>query len=147
MTLLSSVEPLSWFTLPKLLKSARSHGYSQSLPVATLHPCYCSSVHVRLKLSQLIQGNPTNVVLCQGFQISYLAFSAYTVFPFLACSVTGLVGLYLQFSKSHLPTRVTVPQTDPKSVLLDPVSAVVGSIALLATLALVIGTGFKGSIL
>jgi len=93
----------------------------------------------------LTEGNPTNVVLCEGFQVSYLAFTAYTVFPFLACSVTGLIALYIQFWKGHIPTRVVAPQLDPKSVLLDPIGAIVGGIALLITLILITGTGFAGT--
>jgi Na+/H+ antiporter NhaD/arsenite permease-like protein len=92
----------------------------------------------------LTEGNPTNVVLCEGFGINYLAFTAYTVFPFLACSVAGLVALYIQFWKGHIPTRVTAPQMDPKAVLLDPIGAIVGSVALLVTLILITGTGFAG---
>lgn len=92
----------------------------------------------------LILGNPTNVVLCEGFKVNYLAFSAYTVFPFLACSLAGLIALYLQFTKNHIPKKVTAPQVDPKSVLLDPVGAIAGGIALLTTLVLITGTGFVG---
>jgi hypothetical protein len=84
-------------------------------------------------------------VLCEGFGVNYLAFSAYTVFPFLACSISGLVALYIQFWKGHIPTRVTAPQMDPKAVLLDPVGAIVGTIALLVTLILITGTGFAGT--
>jgi len=76
--------------------------------------------------------------------VNYLAFTAYTVFPFIACSITGLIALYLQFWKGHIPTRVIAPQMDPKSVLLDPVGAIFGSIALLFTLILITGIGFAG---
>jgi len=93
----------------------------------------------------LIQGNPTNVVLCEGFQVNYLAFTAYTVLPFLACSITGLMALYIQFSKNHIPRRVTAPQSDPRTVLLDPIGAIVGGVALLVTLVLITGTGFAGT--
>lgn len=92
-----------------------------------------------------MEGNPTNVVLCEGFQVNYLAFTAYTVFPFLACSVTGLISLYIQFWKGHIPRRVVAPQLDPKSVLLDPIGAIVGGIALLITLILITGMGFAGT--
>jgi Na+/H+ antiporter NhaD/arsenite permease-like protein len=95
----------------------------------------------------LIKGNPTNVVLCEGFGVNYLAFTAYTVLPFLACSVTGLVALYIQFWRNHIPKRVVAPQMDPKSVLLDPVGAIVGASALLLALALVTGLVFLGNLL
>ena len=89
-----------------------------------------------------MRGNPTNVVLCEGFGVNYLAFSAYTALPFLACSVTGLIALYIQFWKNHIPKRVVAPHMDPRSVLLDPVGAIVGACALLLTVALVTGLGF-----
>lgn len=66
------------------------------------------------------------------------------MFPFLACSVTGLIALYIQFWKGHIPKRVSAPQMDPKSVLLDPIGAVVGSTALLVALVTITGTGFTG---
>ena len=91
----------------------------------------------------MTEGNPTNVVLCEGFKVNYLAFTAYTVFPFLACSVTGLIALYIQFWKGHIPTRVVAPQLDPKSVLLDPIGAIVGGVALYIDL-IITGTGFVG---
>jgi Na+/H+ antiporter NhaD/arsenite permease-like protein len=95
---------------------------------------------------KLTQGNPTNVVLCEGFNVNYLAFSAYTIFPFMTCSLIGLFALYVQFWKGHIPTRVTAPQMDPMSVLLDPIGAIVGSVALLLTLIIITGTGFAGNI-
>ena len=54
------------------------------------------------------------------------------------------MALYIQFSRNHIPKKVTAPQVDPKSVLLDPIGAIVGSIALLVTLVLITGTGFAG---
>ena len=62
---------------------------------------------------------------------NYLPFTAYGVFPFLACSAAGLIALYIQFWKGHIPTRVTPPRMDTKTVLLDPIGAIVGSTALL----------------
>ena len=91
-------------------------------------------------------GNPTNVVLCEAFSIKYIVFSAYTIFPFLGCFVTGFIALYLQFYKGHIPKTVAATQLDPRSALRDPVGALVGSIWLLATLILLTGTGFAGII-
>ena len=76
--------------------------------------------------------------------MNYLAFTAYTIFPFLACSITGLIVLYIQFWKGQIPKRVSAPQMDPKSVLIDPIGAIVGGIALLVTLVIITGTGFAG---
>ena len=84
------------------------------------------------------------MVVCQGFSIKPLVFTAYTIFPFLGCSVAGLIALYIQFWKRHIPRTVKATQMDPRSVLLDPVGAAVGSIALLVTVMLITGTGFAG---
>jgi hypothetical protein len=54
------------------------------------------------------------------------------------------MALYIQFWKGHIPKRVSAPQMDPKSVLIDPVGAIVGGIALLVTLVIITGTGFAG---
>ena len=45
----------------------------------------------------LFVGNPTNVVICEGFGIENAAYTAWTFFPFAACSVTCLVALYAQY--------------------------------------------------
>jgi hypothetical protein len=76
--------------------------------------------------------------------MNYLVFSAYTVFPFIACSVAGFIGLWIQFRKNHIPLTVTATTVDPRSALLDPIGAILGSIWLLLTLVLITGTGFAG---
>lgn len=98
-----------------------------------------------IRATLIVTGNPTNVVLCEGFNVNYLAFTAYTVFPFLACSVAGFIGLWLQFWRGYIPKTVSSRYMDPKSVLLDPIGALVGSIALLTTLVLITGTGYAGT--
>ena len=76
--------------------------------------------------------------------MNYLVFSAYTVFPFIACSVAGFIGLWIQFRKNHIPRTVTATTVNPRSALLDPIGAILGSIWLLLTLVLITGTGFAG---
>lgn len=94
----------------------------------------------------LFVGNPTNVVICEGFRINNVAFSAYTVFPFMACSVLCFVVLAFQFrSAKYIPKRLDVSgQLDPKSVLHDPVSAWVGGILLGSCLAVILVVSFFG---
>jgi hypothetical protein len=55
-----------------------------------------------------------------------------------------LIALYIQFWKHYIPVQVRSPQLDPRSVLLDPIGAIVGSVSLLITLVLITGTGFAG---
>ncbi|KAF9530564.1 hypothetical protein CPB83DRAFT_788128 [Crepidotus variabilis] len=92
----------------------------------------------------LFVGNPTNVVICEGFGINNAAFTAYTILPFLACSVTCYLGLAFQFRKpKHVPHKLPVSgDLDPRSVLRDPISAWVGSLLLLTCLVVVIVVSF-----
>ncbi|XP_055327254.1 uncharacterized protein LOC129580656 [Paramacrobiotus metropolitanus] len=91
----------------------------------------------------LFLGNITNLVLCEGFQMEYLMYTAYTTLPFLGCAVAAYTALLVQFRK-QIPQQVTAPQLDARSVLLDPVSALVGSGLLLSCLIVIIGASFGG---
>ena len=58
----------------------------------------------------LFVGNPTNVVICEGFGIENAAYTAWTFFPFAACSVTCLVALYAQYRATG-KLQHTLPDT------------------------------------
>lgn len=92
----------------------------------------------------LFVGNPTNVVICEGFRVNNAAFTAYTILPFLACSLTCLIALGIQFRKSkYLPRRLNVSgDLDVRSVLLDPTGAWVGSLILGTCLVVIISVSF-----
>ncbi|KAF8908208.1 hypothetical protein CPB84DRAFT_1674314 [Gymnopilus junonius] len=92
----------------------------------------------------LFVGNPTNVVVCEGFQINNAAFTAYTILPFLACIVTSFFALALQFhSQKYLPKKLNVSgDLDVRSVLLDPKGALVGSLLLGTCLVVIIVVSF-----
>jgi len=93
----------------------------------------------------LFVGNPTNVVICEGFHINNVAFSAYTVFPFIACSISCFAALTFQFrSSKHIPKRLGFTQLDPRKVLRDPVSAWVGGILLVSCLGTMLVVSFFG---
>ena len=79
-------------------------------------------------------GNPTNVVICEGFVINNAGFTAHTVLPFLACSLTCFIVLAFQFRHvDYIPRRLDVSgDLDVRAVLRDPVGASVGG-ALLGT--------------
>ncbi|KAH6910722.1 hypothetical protein BKA70DRAFT_1271338 [Coprinopsis sp. MPI-PUGE-AT-0042] len=93
----------------------------------------------------LFVGNPTNVVICEGFRINNAAFTAYTILPFLACSVACYLALMLQFRKDkYVPRRLTTTtKLNPMDVLDDPVSAIFGSIWLFICLVVVIALSFR----
>jgi len=93
----------------------------------------------------LFVGNPTNVVICEGFGVNNAAFTAYTILPFVACSVACFIALATQYhSPKHLPRKITPTQLDVRSVLLDPVSAIVGSFLLGGCLVTAIVVSFFG---
>ncbi|KAF5343035.1 hypothetical protein D9758_011149 [Tetrapyrgos nigripes] len=92
----------------------------------------------------LFLGNPTNVVVCEGFSINNVAFTAYTILPFLACNVVCFGALAFQYrAEKHIPKRLQhIGRLDPRSVLHDPVSACVGSALLGSTLIVIIVVSF-----
>ncbi|KAK7055275.1 CitMHS domain-containing protein [Favolaschia claudopus] len=94
----------------------------------------------------LFVGNPTNVVICQGFRINDAAFTAYTILPFLACNVACFVALGIQFrDPKYVPRRLNnSADLDVRSVLLDPKGAIVGSALLGSCLVVIIIVSFFG---
>ncbi|KAF4612870.1 hypothetical protein D9613_011171 [Agrocybe pediades] len=92
----------------------------------------------------LFVGNPTNVVICEGFRINNAAFTAYTILPFLACSVACYAALAFQFrSPKRVPHRLAdLQKLNVREVLRDPVSACFGSVLLLTCLIVVIVLSF-----
>ncbi|KAF8996988.1 hypothetical protein BDQ17DRAFT_1249106 [Cyathus striatus] len=92
----------------------------------------------------LFLGNPTNVVICEGFSINNAAFTAYTIFPFIACSLACYIALMLQFrDEKHVPRTLTnIQELDPRKPLKDIVGACVGGIMLLTCLIVVLVLSF-----
>ncbi|KAF9219672.1 hypothetical protein BS17DRAFT_788903 [Gyrodon lividus] len=92
----------------------------------------------------LFVGNPTNVVICEGFSINNAAFTAYTILPFLACNLVCFIALAGQYHKEkYVPRKLNrTAHLDPRSVLLDPVGAWVGSFMLGSALILCLVVSF-----
>ncbi|KAJ3780326.1 hypothetical protein GGU10DRAFT_153206 [Lentinula aff. detonsa] len=92
----------------------------------------------------LFVGNITNVVVCEGFAINNVAFTAYTILPFLACTVVCFLALALQFrDERHIPRKLrTTGKLDPRSVIRDPGGALVGSLILGTCLVVIIIVSF-----
>jgi Na+/H+ antiporter NhaD/arsenite permease-like protein len=93
----------------------------------------------------LFVGNPTNVVICEGFGINNAVFSAYTILPFLACSISCYFVLRFQF-QSHIPKVLTDLDRVVRAIdaLQDPVGAVVGGVLLGGCLVTVLVASFFG---
>ncbi|KAF8431931.1 hypothetical protein L210DRAFT_870999 [Boletus edulis BED1] len=80
--------------------------------------------------------NPTNVVMREGFGVDNAAFIPYIILPFLACNVFCFITLAFQY-RNQAPKRSTcIIDRDPRSALLDPFGAWVGSVMFGATLIL-----------
>lgn len=94
----------------------------------------------------LFVGNPTNVVICEGFNVNNAAFTAYTILPFIACSVFCFLALGGQYhSKKYVPRKLNhAADLDARSVLLDPIGACVGSFMLASALILCLVVSFFG---
>ncbi|KAJ7590511.1 hypothetical protein C8J56DRAFT_782882 [Mycena floridula] len=92
----------------------------------------------------LFVGNPTNVVVCEGFNINNAAFTAYTILPFLACNLFCFFALGLQFKDpKHVPRKMNqTGHLNPRSVLLDPFGAWIGGILLGSCLVVIIIVSF-----
>ncbi|KAJ4497736.1 hypothetical protein C8R41DRAFT_820898 [Lentinula lateritia] len=92
----------------------------------------------------LFVGNPTNVVVCEGFAINNAAFTAYTILPFLACNFVCFLALTFQFrDKKHIPRKLRATGIlNPRSVLRDPGGALVGSLLLGTCLVVIIIVSF-----
>ncbi|EAU84064.1 hypothetical protein CC1G_06926 [Coprinopsis cinerea okayama7 len=89
-------------------------------------------------------GNPTNVVITEGFRINNVAYTAWTILPFLACSVACYLALMLQFrNEKYVPRRLNVTGTlNPMDVLQDKVSAIFGTIWLATCLIVIVVLSF-----
>jgi len=94
----------------------------------------------------LFVGNPTNVVICEGFGVNNAAFTAYTILPFVACSIFCFFALGGQYrDPKYVPRRLThATDLNVRSVLLDPIGACVGSFMLASALILCLVVSFFG---
>jgi Na+/H+ antiporter NhaD/arsenite permease-like protein len=94
----------------------------------------------------LFVGNPTNVVICEGFSVNNAAFTAYTILPFIACSIFCFLALGGQYrDKKYVPRKLNhAADLDARSVLLDPIGACVGSFMLASALILCLVVSFFG---
>ncbi|KAJ7704296.1 hypothetical protein B0H17DRAFT_1039190 [Mycena rosella] len=92
----------------------------------------------------LVVGNPTNVVVCEGFGINFAAFTLYTVLVFLACNVVCYFALAFQFRDvKHIPKEMKpIEKLDVRQALRDPVAACVGSALLFCCIVVILVVSF-----
>ncbi|KAI6129398.1 hypothetical protein EDD16DRAFT_1690090 [Pisolithus croceorrhizus] len=94
----------------------------------------------------LFVGNPTNVVICEGFSVNNAAFTAYTILPFIACNILCFGALAGQYhSDQHVPHKLDKKaDVDPRSALHNVTGAWVGSIILGSALIVCLVVSFFG---
>lgn len=94
----------------------------------------------------LFVGNPTNVVICEGFSVNNAAFTAYTILPFIACNIVCFGALAGQYhSDRHVPRKLDKKaDVDPRSALRNVTGAWVGSIILGSALIVCLVVSFFG---
>ncbi|KAL7309715.1 hypothetical protein PS15m_010562 [Mucor circinelloides] len=88
-------------------------------------------------------GNPTNVVVSEAYNISFITYSAWMLLPTVVCILLAYVVLRILFRGDYyLPRHIQPPDADPKSVLIDPQGAIFGLILLACCLLTLVGTSF-----
>lgn len=88
-------------------------------------------------------GNPTNVVVAEAYNISFITYSAWMLLPTVVCILISYVVLRILFRGDYyLPRHIQPPDADPKSVLIDPHGAIFGLALLACCLVTLVGTSF-----
>ncbi|KAJ1821219.1 hypothetical protein LPJ56_001185 [Coemansia sp. RSA 2599] len=89
-------------------------------------------------------GNPTNIVVAQANDISFLLYSAWMALPFLGAAIAGSVVLYLM-SLHAIPRSIAVDVgINPRSMLVRPRQAIFGSAVLALCLVALSVSSFFG---
>lgn len=88
-------------------------------------------------------GNPTNVVVSEAYNISFITYSAWMLLPTVVCILLAYIVLRILFRGDYyLPRHILPPDDDPKSVLIDPQGAIFGLVLLACCLGTLVGTSF-----
>jgi Na+/H+ antiporter NhaD/arsenite permease-like protein len=102
----------------------------------------------------LISSNPTNLVLSGAFSLSFVTYTSSVIFPFLAAALV----VYPFFTIALFRSTELIPRTfelsgsngeddgvdQPSAALIDKAGAIFGSILLLVTLGVLVGTNVIG---
>ncbi|CAE7218109.1 unnamed protein product [Rhizoctonia solani] len=93
----------------------------------------------------LVSSNPTNLVVAGGFQISFLVFTANLVLPVFASAIAVYPVLRCLFrTEGLIPATIFAQDLDPKAALVDSHGAVFGSVLMITTLLVLVGTSAGG---
>lgn len=78
-------------------------------------------------------GNPTNIIVAEAYQLSFLEYTRWMAFPTIVSGLSCLFLLFFIFRK-ELSIELNPPQLDPQSALKDKVGAIFGVFCLLTCL-------------
>ncbi|CAG8445060.1 10884_t:CDS:2 [Acaulospora morrowiae] len=88
-------------------------------------------------------GNPTNVIVAQAYNISFIKYSAWMLGPTIVSIVVAYIFLRIVFrNPKFIPQNVDPPKRDPKSVLRDKNGAIFGIFLLVCCLVTLMATSF-----
>eukprot|EP00198_Chlamydomonas_reinhardtii_P005436 XP_001694772.1 predicted protein [Chlamydomonas reinhardtii] len=83
----------------------------------------------------LYTGNPTNIIVAQAYDMTFLGYSKYMTLPTFAAGVVTFLVLLLEF-RSSIPRRIPLPAVDASHMVRDRLGAVFGSVNMLTCLSL-----------
>jgi Na+/H+ antiporter NhaD/arsenite permease-like protein len=114
-------------TLTPIICSMAHHAH---LPVLNTHAMLFAQFFAANIWSMLLFiGNPTNIVVAETFQLSFLGYSKWMAIPTVAAGLTCLLVLYFLFSRrGALPPSIDMPKLDPWANFKDVPGAIFGSI-------------------
>ena len=100
--------------------------------------------NVRILYIKRFRTKRVQVVICESFNVNIAAFTTYTIPPFFVYNIYCFIVLAFQYMNQVLRKSTRDDRQDPRSALLDPFGACVGSIMLGATLILCLVVSFFG---
>ncbi|GLC51916.1 hypothetical protein PLESTB_000562700 [Pleodorina starrii] len=83
----------------------------------------------------LYTGNPTNIIVADAYNMTFLGFSKYMTLPTFAAGLACFAMLLLEFHR-HIPVSIPLPSVDASHMVRDKLGALVGSVNMLTCLGL-----------
>jgi len=111
-------------TLTKIILSLARFMKSDPLPFLILE-----FFMANIWSATLFIGNPTNIIVAEAYQLSFLDYSKWMALPTIFGGFTAFGLIWLRFWKS-IPETVTIPQLDPDDFLKDKLGGIIGSLCL-----------------
>lgn len=94
----------------------------------------------------LVTSNPTNVLVAGGFNLNFITgFTKYTILPSVITALVACPLLFFLFRLTRptsIPSRLVLPDIDPRTALIDPSGALFHGCLMITTLAVLVGGSF-----